>query len=139
MNNLKGFAFGILTSATFGLIPLFTLPLMAKGMQFDSILFYRFLFAALALAGIMAAKKESFHADKRDIPVLILLGFFYTASAMFLFWGYNFMSADRHNAAFHLSGIRNAYHAVVFPGKDILDYLDGDRIGNLRGGTSFDR
>ena len=53
----------------------------------------RFLFAALALAGIMAAKKESFHADKRDIPVLILLGFFYTASAMFLFWGYNFMSA----------------------------------------------
>ena len=48
MNNLKGFAFGILTSATFGLIPLFTLPLMAKGMQFDSILFYRFLFAALA-------------------------------------------------------------------------------------------
>ena len=93
MNNLKGFAFGILTSATFGLIPLFTLPLMAKGMQFDSILFYRFLFAALALAGIMAAKKESFHADKRDIPVLILLGFFYTASAMFLFWGYNFMSA----------------------------------------------
>ena len=63
MNNLKGFAFGILTSATFGLIPLFTLPLMAKGMQFDSILFYRFLFAALALASIMAAKKESFHAD----------------------------------------------------------------------------
>ena len=132
MNNLKGFAFGILTSATFGLIPLFTLPLMAKGMQFDSILFYRFLFAALALAGIMAAKKESFHADKRDIPVLILLGFFYTASAMFLFWGYNFMSA----------GIATTLHftyPVVFPGKDILDYLDGDRFGNLRGGTSFDR
>ena len=138
MNNLKGFAFGILTSATFGLIPLFTLPLMAKGMQFDSILFYRFLFAALALAGIMAAKKESFHADKRDIPVLILLGFFYTASAMFL--GIQFyVGGDRHNAAFHLSGIRNAYHAVVFPGKDILDYLDGDSFGNLRGGTSFDR
>lgn len=93
MNNLKGFAFGILTSATFGLIPLFTLPLMAKGMQFDSILFYRFLFAALALTGIMITKKESFHVEKREIPVLILLGFFYTASAMFLFWGYNFMSA----------------------------------------------
>ena len=93
MNNLKGFAFGILTSATFGLIPLFTLPLMAKGMQFDSILFYRFLFATLALTGIMAAKKESFHVEKREIPVLVLLGFFYTASAMFLFWEYNFMSA----------------------------------------------
>ena len=44
-NNLKGFAYGIATSVTFGLIPLFTLPLMEKGMRFDSILFYRFLFA----------------------------------------------------------------------------------------------
>lgn len=92
-NNIKGFAYGIITSATFGLIPLFTLPLMGKGMQFDSILFYRFLFAAITLTGIMSCKKESFHIDKREIPVLILLGFFYTASAMFLFWGYNFMSA----------------------------------------------
>lgn len=93
MNNIKGFAYGIITAATFGLIPLFTLPLMAKGMQFDSILFYRFLFASLALTIIMTVKKESFHIEKKDIPVLILLGFFYTASAMFLFWGYNFMSA----------------------------------------------
>lgn len=92
-NNIKGFAFGIITSATFGLIPLFTLPLMGKGMQFDSILFYRFLFAALALTGIMAVRKESFHIEKREIPVVTLLGFFYTASAMFLFWGYNYMSA----------------------------------------------
>lgn len=92
-NNIKGFAYGIITSATFGLIPLFTLPLMGKGMQFDSILFYRFLIAAIALTGIMSCKKESFHIDKREILVLILLGLFYTASAMFLFWGYNFMSA----------------------------------------------
>lgn len=93
MNNLKGFFFGVLTSATFGLIPLFTLPLMANGMQFDSILFYRFLFAVFALMGMMAAKKESFRVEKREIPILILLGFFYTMSAMFLFRGYNFMSA----------------------------------------------
>lgn len=58
MNNIKGFAYGIVTAATFGLIPLFTLPLMAKGMQFDSILFYRFLFAALALTIIMTVKKR---------------------------------------------------------------------------------
>ncbi len=43
MNNIKGYVFGIVTSVTFGLIPLFTLPLMHKGMNYDSILFYRFL------------------------------------------------------------------------------------------------
>lgn len=57
-NNLKGFAYGIATSVTFGLIPLFTLPLMEKGMRFDSILFYRFLFAAIALSGMLLAKRN---------------------------------------------------------------------------------
>ena len=92
-NNLKGFAYGIATSVTFGLIPLFTLPLMEKGMRFDSILFYRFLFAAIALSGMLLAKKESFRTEMRNLPILILLGAFYTGSAMFLFWGHNFMAA----------------------------------------------
>ena len=47
MNSLKGFFYGIATSVTFGLIPLFTLPLMQKGMVFDSILFYR-IFSAVS-------------------------------------------------------------------------------------------
>ena len=84
-NNLKGFAYGIATSVTFGLIPLFTLPLMEKGMRFDSILFYRFLFAAIALSGMLLAKKESFRTEMRNLPILILLGAFYTGSAMFLY------------------------------------------------------
>ena len=79
-NNLKGFAYGIATSVTFGLIPLFTLPLMEKGMRFDSILFYRFLFAAIALSGMLLAKKESFRTEMRNLPILILLGAFYTGS-----------------------------------------------------------
>lgn len=57
-NNLKGFAYGIATSVTFGLIPLFTLPLMEKGMRFDSILFYRFLFMTIALSGMLLAKRN---------------------------------------------------------------------------------
>lgn len=93
MNNLKGFFYGIVTSVTFGLIPLFTLPLMAKGMVFDSILFYRFVIATIALGLMMIVKKESFAISKKDIPALVLLGFFYTCSAMFLFWGYDFMGA----------------------------------------------
>lgn len=93
MNSLKGFFYGIATSVTFGLIPLFTLPLMQKGMMFDSILFYRFLFATFALGAMMKIKKESFRIESRDIPMFLLLGLLYTGSAMFLFWGYGFMGA----------------------------------------------
>ena len=81
------------TSVTFGLIPLFTLPLIGKGMVYDSILFYRFLFASLALAAVMLVKKETFRIDLRDLPVFILLAFFYTFSSLFLLYGYGYMGA----------------------------------------------
>ena len=42
---------------------------------------------------MMSLKKETFRIQMRDVPVLILLGLLYTGSAMFLFWGYNFMGA----------------------------------------------
>ena len=85
--------YGVATSVTFGLIPLFTLPLMQKGMASDSILFYRFITATAALALIMVAKKESFKVSWRDLEVIMLLAVFYTASSMFLLYGYESMGA----------------------------------------------
>lgn len=85
--------YGIITSVTFGMIPLFTLPLMNKGMNYDSILFYRFLFATAALGIMLFITKESFKISRNDIFIIILLGFFYTGSAMFLFKGYDYMGA----------------------------------------------
>lgn len=90
---MKGFLYGIASSATFGLIPLFTLPLMAKGMVFDSILFYRFLVASLAIGVFLILRKETFLITRKESPVLVLLGFLYSGSALFLFWGYNYLSS----------------------------------------------
>ena len=81
------------TSVTFGLIPLFTLPLIGRGMEYDSILFFRFFFASIALAAVMLIKRESFRIDLRDLPVFILLSFFYTFSSLFLLCGYGYMGA----------------------------------------------
>lgn len=93
MNSIKGLIYGIVTSVTFGLIPLFTLPLMQHGMSLDSILFYRFLFATIALGIMMKVHKESFAIKLNDIPLLILLSVYYMFSAQFLFWGYDYMGA----------------------------------------------
>ena len=95
MNNakLKGFLYGLATSVTFGLIPLFTLPLMQKGLESDSILFYRFVVATLALGTMMVLKKESFLIHWKDVPLLLVLSLFYTASSMFLLYGYEVMGA----------------------------------------------
>lgn len=93
MGRFKGILYGVATSVTFGLIPLFTLPLMGKGMVYDSILFYRFLFASIALGLVMLIKKESFRIDMKDLPVFILLAVFYTFSSLFLLCGYGYMGA----------------------------------------------
>lgn len=93
MNSIKGLIYGIVTSVTFGLIPLFTLPLMRDGMSLDSILFYRFLFATIALGIMMKVHKESFAIKWSDLPWMVLLSMYYMFSAQFLFWGYDFMGA----------------------------------------------
>lgn len=66
---------------------------MQAGMQFESILFYRFLFACMALGGILLINRQSFRISRRDIPSLLLLAILYLMSAVFLFWGYKFMAS----------------------------------------------
>lgn len=93
INKFSGFLYGLLSSASFGLIPLFVIPCMNQGMNFLSVLTYRFLLATLCLAILLVAKKESFRIKVSDLPVLALLAVFYLASALFLFWGYKFMAS----------------------------------------------
>lgn len=93
MNKVNGLLYGLLSSASFGLIPLFTIPAMQAGMQFESILFYRFLFACLALGRILLVNGQSFRIKRQDIPSLFLLALLYLMSAVFLFWGYKFMAS----------------------------------------------
>lgn len=93
MNKINGFLYGLLSSASFGLIPLFALPAMQQGMHFESILLYRFVFAALALGAILLLNGQSFRIQRKEIPSLLLLAFLYLVSAVFLFWGYQFMAS----------------------------------------------
>lgn len=60
-------------------------------MGFESVLMYRFLFAAIMLAGILLINKESFRITRSDIGPLLLLAVFYSLSALLLFWGYKLM------------------------------------------------
>lgn len=93
MKRLNGILYGLLSSASFGLIPLFALPVMLAGMDFESVLMYRFLLAAIMLGGIMLFSKESFRIGWRDVLPLGMLAVLYMLSALLLFWGYKLMSS----------------------------------------------
>ena len=46
ISNIKGVLYAVVSSATFGLIPLFSIPLLHAGMASPTILFYRMLLSA---------------------------------------------------------------------------------------------
>lgn len=63
---LKGIAFALASSAAFGLLPAVTLPLMDKGMNALSILFYRFLASALLVGLYLLGARAHLRIERRQ-------------------------------------------------------------------------
>lgn len=95
MANVKsrGYALGAVAAASYGLNPLFTLPLYGAGMGVDSVLFYRYLLAVVMLGALMLVRRQSFALRRRDLVPLAVMGLLFSFSSLFLFESYNHMDA----------------------------------------------
>ena len=89
----KGFVCGAVAAATYGMNPLFTLPLYKEGMSVDSVLFYRYGFAVLILGILMKVQGQSFALKKNEVLPLIVGGLLFSASSLLLFLCYKHMDA----------------------------------------------
>ena len=58
-NAIIGYPAGIITGITYGLNPLFGVPLMKEGAAIDSILFFRYAIAVLFLGGSLLLSRQS--------------------------------------------------------------------------------
>ena len=90
---MKGYAYGVLASVSYGLNPLFALPLYGAGLLVDSVLFYRYMFALLFLALVMKASGQSFAVKRQEILPLAVMGLLFSFSSLFLFESFNYMDA----------------------------------------------
>ena len=89
----RGYVLGAVAAASYGLNPLFTLPLYGAGIGVDSVLFYRYLLAVVMLGALMLARRQSFALRRRDILPLAVMGLLFSCSSLFLFESYNYMDA----------------------------------------------
>ena len=89
----KGFAYGAIAAASYGLNPLFVLPLYSAGMNPDSVLFYRYGIAVVMLFVLMLVQKQSFALKKAEVAPLVLMGILFSFSSLTLFMSYNYMDA----------------------------------------------
>ena len=92
-NAMIGYPAGIITGITYGLNPLFGLPLMNEGASTESILFFRYGFAVLLLGAFLLLSGQKFKVTLKQAGILLVLGLLYTASSIFLFEAYNYIAS----------------------------------------------
>lgn len=87
----KGYILGAVAAATYGMNPLFALPLYKAGMNPDSVLFSRYLFAIPVLGMMIVARGRSFKLKRKEVLPLIIMGLLVALSSLALFQSYNYM------------------------------------------------
>lgn len=90
---VKGYILGIIAAAAYGMNPLFALPLYKAGMNPDSVLFFRYLFAIPVLGIMIKARGRDFKLKRKEILLLFIMGLLVALSSLALFLSYNYMDA----------------------------------------------
>ena len=89
----KGVILAIISAICYGMNPLGALFLYEEGLNVNSVIFYRFIFASILLAIFMLIKKDSFYLKFKEIILLALLGLLFGISAISLFNSFLHMDA----------------------------------------------
>lgn len=97
--SLKGYLYAALAAAAYGTNPIFAKPLYEKGMNPDSVLFFRYTIGFVLLAALMTARglrthsfRSLFFIEKYSAPQLLVLGLLMAVSSLTLFESYNYMA-----------------------------------------------
>ncbi len=113
-DKVKGYLLGAVAAATYGMNPLFALPLYADGMDADSVLFFRYLFAIPMLGAMILFRGRSFKVSMHDTLRLVFMGIMVAASSLALFLSYNYMAAGIASTMLFVYPILVAVIMVLF-------------------------
>lgn len=92
-NTIKGYALAALSAATYGMNPLFAVPLYESGMNTASVLLFRYLLAIPLLGVMIKMRGRSFSLKPNQWLPVALLGILVAVSSLALFQSYNYMNS----------------------------------------------
>lgn len=90
---LKGCLYGAFAAMTYGMNPLFAVTLYKDGMNPDSVLLFRYLFALPILAAMIKMRGHDFRLSKKEAFSLFIVGMLVATSSLTLYMSYNYLSA----------------------------------------------
>lgn len=110
----KGVILAIISAIYYGMNPLGALFLYEEGLNVNSVIFYRFIFASILLAIFMLIKKDSFYLKFKEIILLALLGLLFGISAISLFNSFLYMDAGLASTVLFIYPIFVAIIMAIF-------------------------
>ncbi|MCD7971368.1 MAG: DMT family transporter [Candidatus Azobacteroides sp.] len=114
-NKILGIGSALISSATFGMIPLFTIPLMMTARMGESpILFYRYLIAAIAVWILCKSEKKDLRISLPIFGKLLGLGTLYAATGMALIYSYTYISSGIVTTIHFLYPVLVAFFMILF-------------------------
>ena len=118
-DKIKGYFCGAISGASYGLIPLFSLPIMRQGVDFDSLLLYRYLLAAAVMVVIMASrgKLKALALHRNEIGFVVLLGIIYALSSIFMFKAFDYMATGLISTMYFVYPVFTALMMALFYGE----------------------
>ena len=112
---VKGYLCAFISAFTYGLIPLFMIPIKkAESFSVDATLFYRFLIASGAILLFLCYQKQRLRIGLREGLIMSILGLLYALSAEFLFLAYDHLSPGIASTIFFSYPIIVALVLVLF-------------------------
>lgn len=114
MKEIKGFLLALLSGATFGLIPLFVIPVIADGMDYSDIIFYRFMLGSAGMLAMLLCRQMSLRISLGDLMKISILSLQYAICAITLFVSYRYIPSGVSTSLIYTNPIWCALITLVF-------------------------
>ena len=86
-----GYLAGIVSGITYGMNPLFGVPVINKGLDVNSLLFYRYGVATFLMLAFMLLAKKQIRISWKQLGLMVILGILFTGCSITLFEAYKYI------------------------------------------------
>ena len=109
-----GYLAGIISGITYGMNPLFGVPVINKGLDVNSLLFYRYGVATLLMLGYMLVAKKQMRISWKQFGLMVILGVLFTGCSITLFEAYKYIPSGIATSILYVYPIMVALIMMLF-------------------------
>lgn len=109
-----GYLAGIISGITYGMNPLFGVPVINKGLDVNSLLFYRYGVATLLMLAFMLVAKKQIRISWKQFGLMTILGILFTSCSITLFEAYKYIPSGIATSILYVYPIMVALIMMIF-------------------------